>query len=70
MERAHGAFTPDGGTWLDSPSGRKAHYDFQAGDTSYITVDIQSSFGKADRLSIINVSFFQKAEFLIGIYME
>lgn len=63
----HGAFIPDGGTWLDFPSGRKAHYDFQTGDNFCITVDIQSSFGKTDRLSIVNVSLFQKAEFFIRL---
>ena len=57
----HGAYTPDGGTWLSAPTGRKAHYDFSSGDNDRIDIDIQESFGRQDMLSVVNVSLFHKA---------
>ena len=63
----HGAYTPDGGTWLDPPLGRKAHYDFKTGDTSYITIEIKTSFNKTDRLNVIVPSLLHSAEFCIDI---
>ena len=61
----HGAYTPDGGTWLSAPSGRKAHYDFSSGDKETIIIDIRESFGKQDILSVANVSLFHKTVFRI-----
>ena len=57
----HGAYTPDGGTWLSAPAGRKAHYDFSSGDKHRLDFDIRESFGKQDMLSVVNVSLFHKA---------
>ena len=57
----HGAYTPDGGTWLSAPTGRKAHYYFSSGDNDRIDIDIQESFGRQDMLSVVNVSLFHKA---------
>ena len=57
----HGAYTPDGGTWLSAPAGRKAHYDFSSGDKDRIVIDIRESFGKRDMLTVVNVSLFHKA---------
>lgn len=60
----HGCFTPDGGTWLSAPTGgRKAHYDLSEPQEYHITVDIQKSFGRLDRIDIVNLSFFQQAVF-------
>ena len=56
----HGAYTPDGGTWLSAPSGRKAHYDFSSGDKHRLDIDIRESFGKQDILSVVNVSLLHK----------
>ena len=61
----HGAYTPDGGTWLSAPSGRQAHYDFSSGDKETIVIDIRESFGKQDILSVANVSLFHKTVFRI-----
>ncbi len=63
----HGTYTPDGGTWLENPSGSKANYDFKTGDISYIIIDIRSSFNKTDRLSVIVPSLLHSAEFCIDI---
>ena len=57
----HGAYTPDGGTWLSAPAGRQAHYDYSSGDKETIVIDIRESFGKQDILSVVNVNLFHKA---------
>ena len=57
----HGAYTPDGGTWLSAPAGRKAHYDFSSSDKHRLDIDIRESFGKQDMLSVVNVNLFRKA---------
>lgn len=62
----HGAYTPDGGTWLSAPAARKAHYDFSSGDKERIAIDIRESFRKQDMLSVVNVSLFHKAVFRIN----
>lgn len=60
----HGCFTLDGGTWLSAPTGgRKAHYDLSEPQEYHITVDIQKSFGRLDRIDIVNLRFFQQAVF-------
>lgn len=60
----HGCFTPDGGTWLDEPAnGRQAHYDLTAPQEYHITVDVQASFGRRDKISIVNLQLFQEAVF-------
>lgn len=60
----HCCYTPDGGTWLDVPNGnRKAHYDMTDGDTKEITFDIKYSFGKLDRIEIVNCKFIKHAVF-------
>lgn len=61
----HGTYTPDGGTWLSSPNGRTAHYDFIEGEDGVVTIDIQKSFGKCDILSVVNPFFFKTASFII-----
>lgn len=67
----HGCFTPDGGTWLSSPSGgRKAHYNLIAPNKYDITIDIQKSFGRIDRISLVNVSFFHSATIWYKIISE
>ncbi len=38
----HCSYTPDGGTWLSSPSGgRQAHYNMEQGQKYQIAVDIK-----------------------------
>ena len=64
----HGAYTPDGGTWLAAPSGRKAHYDFFSGEKDRLDIDIRESFGKQDILSVTNVSLIHKAILRISPY--
>lgn len=60
----HCCYTPDGGTWLDVPNGnRKARYDMTDGDTKEITFDIRHSFGKLDRIEIVNCKFIKHAVF-------
>lgn len=61
----HGAYTPDGGTWLSAPSGRNSNYIFSKSGEYVIKVDIQKSFGKTDILYIVNPSFFTNAIFQI-----
>lgn len=60
----HCCYTPDGGTWLESPDGkRKAHYDLTEGNDVERVFDIRESFEKTDRIMIINPHFFRKSEF-------
>lgn len=61
----HGCFTPDGGTWLSVPTGgRNAHYNNLEESQEYrITIDVQKSFGRLDRIDIVNLRFFQQAVF-------
>ena len=60
----HCSYTPDGGTWLSSPSGgRQAHYTMEQGQEYQIVVDIQKSFGKLDKINVVNVRFFSKLTF-------
>lgn len=60
----HCCYTPDGGTWLDFPNGgREAHYDMIDGDKREIIFDIRSSFGKLDRIEIVNCKLFKCAVF-------
>lgn len=60
----HGYFTPDGGTWLSAPAGeRKAHYNLEAPQKYHIIVDIQKSFGRLDRINIVNLRLLKSAMF-------
>ena len=60
----HGSYTPDGGTWLMNPNGgRTAHYPMIEGQTYDLVLDIRKSFGKQDRITIVNTSLFRQAEF-------
>ena len=60
----HCCYTPDGGTWLDVPNGnRNARYDITGGETKEITFDIRYSFGKLDRIEIVNCKFIKQAIF-------
>lgn len=61
----HGAYTPDGGTWLSAPMGRASHYELEEGKEYDIEFDIRESFGKRDRVFIMNPSLFKMAEFEI-----
>ena len=64
----HGCFTPDGGTWLDAPNGgRIAHYDLSEGRDYDIEIDIRTSFGRTDRICLVNLSFIKKAIFQYSI---
>ncbi len=67
----HGEFTPDGGTWLSAPSGgRPAHYDLHEGETYSIHIDIQSSFGRKDQVTAVNLSLWNTAEFSYHILQK
>lgn len=67
----HGCFTPDGGTWLSAPTGgRKAHYILEEPNEYKIVIDIQKSFGRLDRIDIVNVRFFHSAVFQYEIVSE
>ena len=61
----HGAYTPDGGTWLSAPAGRPRGYDLCEGADEIITVDIQECFGKQDILTVVNPKFLKESEFEI-----
>lgn len=63
----HGCFTPDGGTWLSAPAGeRKAHYNLEAPQKYHIIVDIQKSFGRLDRINIVNLRLLKSAMATLG----
>ena len=60
----HCCYTPDGGTWLSGPDGgRNAHYDISEGEETFLNFDIRKSFGKSDRIDIVNSSLFRKCSF-------
>lgn len=60
----HCCYTPDGGTWLSGPDGgRTAHYDLSEGDKIVLSFDIRKSFGRNDRIDIVNSGFFRKCMF-------
>lgn len=68
LQLNHGCYTPDGGTWLTSPSGnRKSHYLLQEGNEYVIEIDIQESFGKLDKVDIVNVKLFMISTFQYSI---
>jgi hypothetical protein len=65
----HGMFTPDDGTWLDLPDdNRKAHYDCIAENEYEFNFDVCSSFGRPDKIIIVNLHFFKSSEFVLEIY--
>ena len=60
----HCCYTPDGGTWLESPNGkRQAHHDVSEGNDMELIFDISESFGKTDKIMIVNPHFFQICAF-------
>lgn len=61
----HCSYNPDGGTWLSAPSGgRQAHYNLSASnDKTILSFSIENSYGKRDRIVIVNPSLFKKATF-------
>ena len=60
----HCSYTPDGGTWLSSPSGgRQAHYNMEQGQKYQIAVDIKRSFEKLDKINVVNIQFFTQLTF-------
>lgn len=64
----HGCYTSDGGTWLDKPkSDRKSYYDLKNGNEYCLEIDIRISYGKQDRITIVNHQFLKKAEFIYEI---
>lgn len=64
LQLNHGCFTPDGGTWLCAPTGgRKAHYELEEPNEYHITVNIQKSFGRLDRIDVVNLRFLKSAVF-------
>lgn len=61
----HCCYNPDGGTWLSAPSGgRQAHYDISVGnDGTILSFSIETSYGKKDKIVIVNPGLFKKATF-------
>lgn len=60
----HCSYTPDGGTWLSSPSGgRQAHYNMEQGQKYQIAVDIRRSFERLDKINVVNIQFFTQLIF-------
>lgn len=61
----HCSYNPDGGTWLSAPNrGRQAHYNLLASnDEIILSFSIETSYGKRDRIVIVNPSPFKKAAF-------
>ena len=61
----HCSYTPDGGTWLSPPNnGRRSHYDLSSSDNEVtLSFSIENSFGKKDRIMIVNPCFFRKTIF-------
>lgn len=61
----HYSYNPDGGTWLCAPNkGRQAYYNLSAGnDETILSFSIENSYGKKDRIVIVNPSLFKKATF-------
>ena len=56
----HCCYTPDGGTWLESPNGkRQAHHDVSEENDMELILDIRESFGKTDKIMIVNPRFFR-----------
>lgn len=62
----HCCYDPDGGTWLSSPNGgRQAHYDISASNgETILSFSIENSYGKKDKIVIVNPSFFKDASFI------
>ena len=64
----HTAFNPDGGTWSCYPQNRqRAHYDLLQGQTYEITVTVGTTFGKLDKIDIVNKSMTKNAEFTYNV---
>ena len=60
----HCSYDPDGGTWLSQPGrGRRAHYDLLENSETVLSFSIENSFGKKDRIIIVNPSLFREAVF-------
>lgn len=60
----HCSYNPDGGTWLSAPNGgRQAHYNLSSGNETVLAFSIENSFGKKDKIIIVNPSLFKKAVF-------
>lgn len=67
----HGCYTPDGGTWLDSPGGNRiAHYNLYEKGKYKLRLDIRTRFGKKDIIDIVNIQFFKKAVFEYAIVKQ
>ncbi|MFR9184221.1 MAG: hypothetical protein ACLVMF_11150 [Christensenellales bacterium] len=67
----HCSYTSDGGTWLSFPSGgRTAHYNMGQGQQYHIVVDIQDSFGKLDKIDVVNIRLFTQLTFEYEINIE
>ncbi|OIJ18692.1 hypothetical protein BKP45_15985 [Anaerobacillus alkalidiazotrophicus] len=58
----HGAFNPDGATWLHPPTNRPSYYDLNEGKHE-LKIDIQTSFGEVDRIEIVNPHYFKELVF-------
>ena len=49
---------------LDAPSGgRQAYYSLQEGQEYAIDIDIRNSFGRTNRIDVVNIKLFTKAIF-------
>ena len=60
----HCCYSPDGGSWLESPGGkRQAHHDVSSGGVRELIFDIRESFGRKDKLMIVNPHFLKICEF-------
>lgn len=62
----HGSFTPDGGTWLCSPTnGEPAHYKLGTG-THIIKLNAAQNDNRLDKVNIVNPLFFHRVAFTIS----
>lgn len=61
----HCSYNPDGGTWLSAPNkGRQAHYNLsETNNETILSFSIENSYGKRDRIMIVNPSLFKRATF-------
>nr|WP_294697259.1 hypothetical protein [uncultured Blautia sp.] len=67
----HGCYTPDGGTWLDSPDrNRIAHYNLYEKREYKLCLDIRTRFEKKDIIDIVNIQFFKEAVFEYAIVKQ
>ena len=60
----HRAFNPDGGTWSLPPGhGKEGYFDMNYEGVYTYIINIGESYGKLDRLKLVNPSFWENVEF-------